>query len=49
MRFTMVSFHIKSFCTSASFTKTIDILLDRVSNCKEIPTALTKDGMKKSS
>ena len=34
--FTMVSFDVKSLFTSVPFTKTIDIILDRVYNRKEI-------------
>ena len=29
-----------------TFTETIDIISDRVYNCKEIPTVLTKDDIK---
>ena len=45
--FSMVSIDVKSLFTSAHLTKTIDIILGRVYNRKEIPTVLTKDEMKK--
>ena len=43
----MLSFDIISFFNSASLTKTIDILLDHVTICKEEAIVLTEDGMKK--
>ena len=45
--FTMASFDVKSLFTSVPLTETIDIILDRVYNCKEISTVLTKNEMKK--
>ena len=45
--FTMVSFDVKSLFTSIPLTETIDIILDRVYNRKEISTVLTKNEMKK--
>ena len=36
--FTMVSFNVKSLFTSVPLTETIDIILDRVYNRKEILT-----------
>ena len=47
--FTMVSFNVKSLFTSVPLTETIDIILDRVYNRKEILTkiVLTKNEMKK--
>ena len=39
--FTMVSFDVKSLFTSFPLTETIDIILDRVYNRKEISTVLT--------
>ena len=45
--FTMISFDVKSLFTSVPLTETIDIILDRVYNCKEISTVLTKNEMKK--
>ena len=45
--FTMVSFDVKSLFTSVPLTETIDIILDRVYNRKEISTALTKNEIKK--
>ena len=39
--FTTVSFDVKSLFTSVSLTETIDIILDRVYNRKEISTVLT--------
>ena len=39
--FTMVSFDVKSLFTSVPLTETIDIILDRVYNRKEISTVLT--------
>ena len=38
--FTIVSFDVKSLFTSISLTETIDIILDRAYNRKEISTAL---------
>ena len=38
--FTMVSFDVKSLFTSVPLTETIDIILDRVYNRKEISTVL---------
>ena len=43
----MVSFDVKSLFTSVPLTETIDIILDRVYNRKEISTALTKNEIKK--
>ena len=43
----MESFDVKSLFTSVPLTKTIDIILDRVYNCEEISTVLTKNEMKK--
>ena len=45
--FTMVSFDVKSLFTSIPLTETIDIILDRVYNRKEISTVSTKNEMKK--
>ena len=45
--FTVVSFDVKSLFTSVPLTETIDIILDRVYNRKEISTVLTKNEMKK--
>ena len=45
--FTMVSFDVKALFTSIPLTETIDIILDRNYNRKEISTALTKNEMKK--
>ena len=45
--FTMVSFDIKSLFTSIPLTGTIDVILDRVYNRKEISPVLTKNEMKK--
>ena len=39
--FTMVSFDVKSLFTSVPLTETIDIILGRVYNRKEISTVLT--------
>ena len=43
----MVSFDVKSFFTSVQLTETIDIILGRVYNRKEISTVLTNYEMKK--
>ena len=43
----MVSFDVKSLFTSVPLTETIDIILDRVYNRKEISNVLTKDETKK--
>ena len=45
--FTVVSFDVKSLFTSVPLTETIDIILDRVYNRREISTVLTKNEMKK--
>ena len=45
--FTMVSFDVKSLLTSVPLTETIDIILERVYNHKEISTVLTKNEIKK--
>ena len=45
--FTVVSFDVKSLFTSVPLTETIDIILDRVYNRKQISTVLTKNEMKK--
>ena len=44
--FTMVLFDVKSLFTSVPLTETIDIILDRVYNRKEISTVLTKNEIK---
>ena len=43
----MVSLHLKPLFISVSLTETVDIILDRVYNSNEIPTALIKNEMKK--
>ena len=42
----MVLFDVKSLFTSVPLTETIDIILDRVFNRKEISTVLTKNEIK---
>ena len=44
--FTIVSFDIKSLFTSVQLTQTINFILHRVYNRKEISTILTKNEMK---
>ena len=47
LNLTMVSLHLKPLFISVSLTETVDIILDRVYNSNEIPTALIKNEMKK--
>ena len=43
----MLSFDVKLLCFSFLLTETIDIVLDRIYNHKEISTVLVKDEMRK--
>ena len=45
--FTMASPDVKSLFTSIRLAETIDIILDRIYNSKEISTVLTKNEMRK--
>ena len=45
--FTIISFDIKSLFTSVPLTEPIVIILDRVYNCKEILTVVTRGEIRK--